>query len=112
MPSALMGNFLATPVSATNQPTVYPSGKAASFYHFNSDLYQGEQSWLTLKVMLINAGCVSGCRLTTKYSSLRVSINWKATYQLSCCHGVTFRNMGECKFNGEDVGQCHVIKER
>jgi hypothetical protein len=29
--SALMGDFSATPVGATNQPTVYPSGKAASF---------------------------------------------------------------------------------
>jgi hypothetical protein len=69
--SALMGDFSATPVGATNQPNVYPSGKAASFYRFDPDLYlyQGEQSWPTLKTMLINAGHVSGCRLTTKYSS-------------------------------------------
>jgi hypothetical protein len=40
--SALMGDFSSTPVSATNQPTVYPSGKAASFYCFDPDLYQGE----------------------------------------------------------------------
>jgi hypothetical protein len=109
--STLMGDFSATPVSATNQLTVYPSGKAASFYRFDPDLYQGEQSWPTLKAMLINAGHVSGCRLTTKYLSLRVSINRKATYQLSCCHGVTVRKMGEFKFNGDDVGQCNVIKE-
>ena len=38
--SALMGDFSATPVGATNQPTVYPSGKAASFYRFDPDLYQ------------------------------------------------------------------------
>jgi hypothetical protein len=94
-----MGGFSATPVGATNQPNVYPSGKAASFYRFDPDLYQGEQSWPTLKAMLINAGRVSGCRLTTKYLSLRVSINWKATYQLSCCHGVTVRKMGEFNFN-------------
>jgi hypothetical protein len=68
--SALMGEFATTPVGATNQPTVYPSGKAASFYHFDPDLYKGEQSWPTLKAMLINAGRVSGCRLTTKYLSL------------------------------------------
>jgi hypothetical protein len=68
--SALMGDFSATPVGATNQPNVYHSGKAASFYRFDPDLYQGEQSWPTLKAMLINAGRVSGCRLTTKYSSL------------------------------------------
>ena len=68
--SALMGDFSATLVSATNQPNVYPSGKAASFYRFDPDLYQGEQSWPTLKAMLINAGPVSGCRLTTKYLSL------------------------------------------
>jgi len=110
--SALMGDFSATPVGATNQPNVYPSGKAASFYRFDPDLYQGEQSWPTLKVMLINAGHVSGCRLITKYLSLRVSINRKATYQLSCCHGVTVRKMGEFNFNGDNVGQCNVIKER
>ncbi len=68
--SALMGDFSSTPVGATNQPTVYPSGKAASFYHFYPDLYQGEQSWPTLKAVLINAGRVSGCKLTTKYSTL------------------------------------------
>ncbi len=68
--SALMGDFSATPVGATNQPNVYPSGKAATFYRFDPDLYQGEQSWPTLKAMLINAGCVSGCRLTTKYLPL------------------------------------------
>jgi hypothetical protein len=67
--SALMGE-LAIPVGATNQPTVYPTGKAAFCYHFDPDLYEGEQSWPTLKAMLINAGRVSGCRLTTKYSSL------------------------------------------
>ncbi len=110
--SALMGAFSATPVGATNQPNVYPSGKAASFYCFDSDLYQGEQSWPTLKAMLINAGHVSGCRLTTKYSSLQVSINRKATYQLSCCHGVIVRKMGEFDFNGDNVDQCNVIKER
>jgi hypothetical protein len=110
--STLMGNFSATPVGATNQPTVYPSGKAASFYRFNPDLYQGEQSWPTLKAMLINPGRDSECRLTMKYLSLQVSINRKATYQLSCCHGVAVRKMGECKFNGDNVGQCHVIKER
>jgi hypothetical protein len=109
--SALMGDFSATPVGATNQPNVYPSGKAASFYCFDPDLYKGEQSWPALKAMLINAGCVSGCRLTTKYSSLRVSINRKATYQLSCCHGVTVRKMGEFNFNGDNVGQCNVVKE-
>jgi hypothetical protein len=39
-------------------------------------------------------------------------MNRKATYQLSCCHGVSVRKMGECKFNVDDVGQCHDIKER
>ncbi len=38
--SALMGDFSATPVGATNQPNVYHSGKAASFYRFVPDLYQ------------------------------------------------------------------------
>jgi hypothetical protein len=91
---------------------VYLTGKAASCYRFDPDLYKGEQSWPTLKAMLINAGRVSGCRLTTKYLSLQVSINRKATYQLSCCHGISVRKMGECKFNVNDIGQCHVIKER
>ncbi len=61
--------------------------------------------------MLINASHLCGCRLTTKYSFLQVSINRKATYRLPCCHGVTVRKMGEFKFNGDDVGQCNVIKE-
>ncbi len=104
--------FSATLVGATNQPNAYPSGKAASFYRFDPDLYQEEQSWPTLKAMLINAGRVSGCRLTTKYSSPQVSINQKATYQLSCCHRVTVRKMGEFNFNGDNVGQSNVIKER
>ncbi len=30
---------------------------------------------------------------------------------MSCCHGVTVRKMGECTFNGDNVGQCNVIKE-
>ncbi len=65
-----MGEFATTPVGATNKPTVYPTGKAASCYRFNPDLYEGEQSWPTLKAMLINSGRVSGCQLTTKYLSL------------------------------------------
>jgi hypothetical protein len=67
--SALIGDLSATPVGATKQPTV-PTGKSASFYRFDPDLYQGEESWPTLKEMLINAACVSGCRLSTNYSSL------------------------------------------
>ena len=68
--SALMGDLSATPVGATKQPTIFPTGKSASFYCFDPDLYQGEESWPTLKEMLINAACVSGCRLSTNYSSL------------------------------------------
>jgi len=68
--SALMGDLSATPVGATKQPTIFPTGKSASFYCFDPDLYQGEESWPTLKEMLINAACVSGCRLSTKYLSL------------------------------------------
>jgi hypothetical protein len=68
--SALMGNLSATPVGATKQPTVFPTGKSASLYRFDLDLYQGEESWPTLKEMLINAACVSGCRLFTRYLSL------------------------------------------
>jgi hypothetical protein len=93
--SALMGDLSATPVGATKQPTIFPSGKSASFYHFDPDLYQGKESWPTLKEMLINAAPVSGCRLSTRCSSLRVSINQKATYELQCCHGVTVRRMGD-----------------
>jgi hypothetical protein len=68
--SALMGDLSATPVGATKQPTVFPTGKFASFYCFDPDLYQGEESWSTLKDMPINAACVSGCRLSTNYLSL------------------------------------------
>jgi hypothetical protein len=38
--SALMGDLSATPAGATKQPTVFPTGKSASFYHFDPDLYQ------------------------------------------------------------------------
>jgi hypothetical protein len=62
--------------------------------------------------MLISAAFVSGCRLSTKNLSLRVSINRKATYELRCCHGVTVRRMSDSTFNGDDVGPCNVIKER
>ncbi len=30
---------------------------------------------------------------------------------MSCCHGVTVRKMGEINFNGDDIGQCNVVKE-
>jgi hypothetical protein len=68
--SALMGDLSATSVGATKQPTVFPSGKSASFYCFEPDLYQGEESWPTLYEMLINSARVSGCRLFTRCSSL------------------------------------------
>ena len=42
--SALMGDLSATPVGATKQPTVFPTGKSASFFCFDPDLYQGEES--------------------------------------------------------------------
>jgi hypothetical protein len=64
--SALMGDLSATSVGATKQPTIFPTGKSASFYRFDPDLYQGEESWPTLKEMLINAAHVSGCRLSKK----------------------------------------------
>ncbi len=67
---ALIGDLSATPVGATKQPTVFSTGKSASFYCFDPDLYQGEESWPTLKGLLINAARVSGCRLSTKYLSL------------------------------------------
>ena len=68
--SAFMGDLSATPVGPTKQPTIFPTGKSASFYCFDPDLYQGEESWPTLKGLLINAARVSGCRLSTKYLSL------------------------------------------
>jgi hypothetical protein len=68
--SALMGDLSVTPVGATEQPTVFSTGKSASFYCFDPDLYQEEESWPTLKEMLINAAHVSGCRLSTRYLSL------------------------------------------
>ena len=68
--SALMGDLSAIPVGATKQPTDFLTRKSVSFYRFDPDLYQGEESWPTLKEMLINAAHVSGCRLSTKYSSL------------------------------------------
>jgi hypothetical protein len=68
--SALMGDLSATLVGATKQPTIFPTGKSASFYCFDPDLYQGEESLPPPKEMLINAARVSGCRLSTNYMSL------------------------------------------
>ncbi len=65
-----MGDLSATPVGATKQPTGFPTGKSASFYCFDPDLYQGEESWPTLKEMLVNAAHVSGHRLSINYLSL------------------------------------------
>ncbi len=42
--SALTGDLSATPVGATKQPTIVPTGKSASFYRFDPDLYPGEES--------------------------------------------------------------------
>ena len=110
--SALRGVLSSHPVGATNQPTAFPVGKSASFYRFDPDLFYGEQSWPALKNMLINAGRSSGCRLITRSSYLRVSINRKATYELRCCHGLTAKKGGSSKFDGDDVGPCNVRKER
>ncbi len=80
--SAFIGDLSATPVGTTKQPTVFPTGKSASFYCFDPDLYQGEESWPTFKEMLVNTARVSGCRLSKNYLSLQVSINLKATHEL------------------------------
>ena len=111
--SALMGVLSSTPpVGATNQPTVFPVGKSASFYRFDPDQFYGEEAWPALKHMLVSAGRASGCRMQTRSSYVRVSINQKATYELRCCHGVSVRRAGESTYDGDNVGPSNVCKER
>jgi hypothetical protein len=47
--SAAKGKSSLIPLSATNQPTKYPTAKNGSFYMFDPALYHGPDSWEDLK---------------------------------------------------------------
>ena len=47
--SALQDDLSSVPVGAINQPDTFPVGKSASFYHFDPELFYGEESWPKLK---------------------------------------------------------------
>jgi len=72
--SAAQGKRSVTPDGATNQPNVYPKGQSPSLYRFDSDIF-GENDWQKLKGMLSKVGCVSGCKLTTRFSFLIPLLN-------------------------------------
>jgi hypothetical protein len=59
---AAQGSSSITPIVATNHPKVYPRGKSASLYQFDTSLY-GKISFIDLKKMLIKVGCFSGSTL-------------------------------------------------
>jgi hypothetical protein len=84
--SAAQGKLSVNPDGATNQPNVYPKGRSPSFYRFDPDIF-GENDWPKLKGMLCKVGCVSGCKLTTKFSTpSKQHHTRKASYCLSCTH--------------------------
>ena len=66
--SAAQGKYSVTPDGATNQPNVYPKGRSASLHGFDPDMF-GEDDWPKLKGLLCKVGCVSGCKLTTQFST-------------------------------------------
>jgi hypothetical protein len=110
--SAAQGKLSVTPDGATNQPNVYPKGKSASVYRFDPDIY-GENDWPKLKGMLCKVGCVSGCKLTTQFSTpSNQSHTRKATYYLSCTHGIKGRFSGSSIFNDDDIGPINVVTEQ
>ena len=62
--------------------------------------------------MLVNACRASGFRLATKFSSNRVTLHRKATYEMCCSHGVSIKMASGYIFDGDDVGASNVRKER
>ena len=110
--SAAQGKLSVTPDGATNQPNVYPKGRSPSFYRFDPDIF-GENDWPKLKGMLCKVGCVSGCKLTTQFStpSKQHHIR-KATYCLSCTHAIKGRFSGSSIFNDDDIGPINVVTEQ
>jgi hypothetical protein len=75
--SAAMGTASVTPSNVTKQPDVYPTGRAASVYCFDPDIY-GQNSWMQLKLTLTQVGCVSGCRLVLRYRDQRPTLHQKS----------------------------------
>ena len=110
--SALQDDLSSVPVGAINQPDKFPVGRSASFYRFDPELYYGAESWPKLKNMLVNACRASGFRLATKFSSNRVTLHRKATYEMCCSHGVSIKMASGYIFDGDDVGASNVRKER
>ncbi len=110
--SALQDDLSLAPIGAINQPDILPIGKSASFYQFDPELFYGEQSWLKLKKMLLNASRASGFWLITTHSSRWVTLHRKVTYELCCSHGLSVKIASESTFDGDNVGACNVCKER
>ena len=110
--SALQDDLSSVPVGAINQPETFPVGKCASFYRFDPEVYYGEESWPKLKNMLVNACRASGFRLATKYTSRRVTLHRKVTYDMCCSHGISIKLANGYIFDCDDVGASNVRKER
>jgi hypothetical protein len=108
--SAAMGTASVTPSNATKQPDVYPTGRAASVYRFDPDIY-GKFFLVQLKSTLTQVGFVSGCRLVLCYTDQRPTLHQKACYELWCSHRSLFQNNGSSNYLSDNVGPCNVVTE-
>jgi hypothetical protein len=108
--SAAMGTASVTSANATKQPDVYWTGRAASVYCFDSDIYD-ENSWMQLKSTLTQVGCVSGCILVLRYMEQRQTLHQKACYEFWCSHRSLFQNNGSSNYLSDNVGPCNVVTE-
>ncbi len=108
--SAAMGTASVTPSNATKQPDVYPTGRVASVYCFDPDIY-GQNSWMQLKSTLTQVSCVSGCRLVLCYMDQRPTLHRKACYELWCSHRYLFQNNGSSNYLSDNVGPWNVVTE-
>jgi len=109
--SAAMGVLSTTPVGATNQPNEFPTrGKSSSVFRFDPEIY-AENSWPKLQKMLTTVGCVSGCRVVVRTSSVGRSSRRKREYMLSCTHGSPMQSKGCSIFTNDNIGPSNVKRE-
>jgi hypothetical protein len=104
--SAAVGTASVTPANAIKQPHVYSTGRAASVYRFDPDIYD-ENSSMKLKSTLTQVGCDSGCRLVLCYTDQRQALHQKACYELWCSHRLLSQNNGSSNYDGP----CNVVTE-
>ena len=109
--SAAKGKSSLIPLSATNQPTKYPTGQNGSFYRFDPALYHGPDSWEDLKRMLCKTGCVSGCQISTR-NTRPATFSKKKSYTLACQQFRTYESRAAITFTPGSVGPNNVIGQK